>query len=99
MHPTQATDLAVKPDAIVTVCGGGGLLLGILQGLEDVGWEGTPVLVAETAGADSLNQSLAAGELVTLPAITSVAKSLGARRISETAFNKCRDLGPSKVRL
>eukprot|EP00038_Savillea_parva_P020926 m.32870 g.32870 ORF g.32870 m.32870 type:complete len:331 (+) comp4939_c0_seq1:48-1040(+) len=94
-----AVDLPVKPDAIVTVCGGGGLLMGILQGLERMGagWESIPVLVVETEGADSLYQSLAARELVTLPSITSVAKSLGARRVSETMFNKCLELGDDKV--
>ena len=57
--------------------GGGGLLAGVLQGLEEVGWGGVvPVLAAETQGADCLAASLDAGEVVTLPGITSVAKSL-----------------------
>ena len=42
------------PDCFVTVCGGGGLLMGILMGLKDVGWDDVPVVVAETVGADSL---------------------------------------------
>jgi len=79
----QAHDMPTKPDAIVTVCGGGGLAMGILQGLEDVGWESVRVLVAETAGAESLNASLRAGRLVTLPKISSVARSLGALTVSE----------------
>jgi len=45
-----------------------------------------PLVAAETVGADSLNAAIAAGELVTLDAITSLATSLGARRVSEQAF-------------
>lgn len=71
--------------------------MGILQGLEEVGWESVPVCVAETVGADSLHQSLVRDELVTLPAITSIAKSLGARTMSRTIFEKCRELGSPKV--
>jgi threonine dehydratase len=93
----QAHDMPTKPDAIVTVCGGGGLAMGILQGLEDVGWESVRVLVAETAGAESLNASLRAGRLVTLPKISSVARSLGALTVSERFFNKCMELGEPKV--
>ena len=72
-------DLGRKPAAIVTCVGGGGLLAGCLRGVERNGWRDDVVVVAmETIGADSLNASMRAGELVTLPAITSVAKSLGA---------------------
>jgi L-serine/L-threonine ammonia-lyase len=78
------------PDAIVTVCGGGGLLQGILLGLEDVGWEKkVPVVVAETAGAESLATSLKSGKLVTLPGISSIAKSLGATTVSKGMFENC----------
>ena len=45
-----------------------------------------PLVAAETVGADSLHAAIAAGELVTLDAITSIATSLGARRVSEQAF-------------
>jgi len=90
--------LEAKPDAIVTVCGGGGLLMGILMGLDDVGWSEVPVVVAETDGADSMAQSLQAGELVTLPGIASIAKSLGATRVSEAVFNECQIRGPDLVR-
>lgn len=75
----EAAGCATPPAAIVTCVGGGGLLAGILQGLDEVGWaSGCPVIAAETIGADSLATSIDAGSLQTLPAITSVAKSLGA---------------------
>lgn len=76
-----------KPDAIVCSVGGGGLFCGVMQGCEAVGWDGrTQVLAAETEGAESLNDSLKAEELVTRKAITSVAKSLGAIRVANKAF-------------
>lgn len=101
-HATLVEELARQlpraPDAIVTVVGGGGLLMGILEGLELVGWEAsTRVVACETEGASSMAQSLAAGALVTLPEIASVAKSLGAKRVSQAVFERCRALGPSRV--
>jgi L-serine/L-threonine ammonia-lyase len=75
-----------EPDAIICSVGGGGLFAGIMQGLEHVGWTDVPVIALETKGADSLNASLKAGDLVTLPGITSLATSLGATRVAEQAF-------------
>jgi L-serine/L-threonine ammonia-lyase len=45
----------------------------------------------ETVGADALAQSLDADEHITLPAITSIATSLGAIRVSERAFELARE--------
>lgn len=81
-----------RVDAIVCNVGGGGLLNGIMAGLEKRGkilargGETVKVLAVETVGADSLNASVKAGELVTLPNITSIATSLGARRVSEKTW-------------
>ncbi|ERF76549.1 hypothetical protein EPUS_05822 [Endocarpon pusillum Z07020] len=77
------------PDAIILSVGGGGLFAGIMLGLDqaqDEAWSHVPVLAVETDGADSLAQSLQAGELITLPGITSIAKSLGAIRVADQAF-------------
>jgi threonine dehydratase len=41
-----------------------------------------PLLAVETHGANSFQQSVLAGELVTLPKITSIATTLGAKRVS-----------------
>ncbi|MDH3532580.1 MAG: pyridoxal-phosphate dependent enzyme [Gammaproteobacteria bacterium] len=76
----------VKPAAVVLSVGGGGLLSGVVEGLHRNGWTDVPVLAVETEGADSLAQSLRAGYRVELPAITSIATSLGARQICEQAF-------------
>jgi L-serine/L-threonine ammonia-lyase len=95
-----AEDLGGKsPAAIVTCVGGGGLLAGCLRGVERAGWlDETLVVAMETIGADSLNASVLAGKLATLPAITSVAKSLGAASPSPTVFARCVALGPGRVR-
>ncbi|OTB06129.1 hypothetical protein M426DRAFT_319202 [Hypoxylon sp. CI-4A] len=84
-----------QPDAVVCSVGGGGLLNGIMAGVQrNYGGDGKKkptVIAVETVGADSLNASLRAGELVTLPGITSVAISLGAPRVSERAFRWARE--------
>ncbi|MDR3016747.1 pyridoxal-phosphate dependent enzyme [Delftia acidovorans] len=89
-HSTLVDELATadfKPDAVVLAVGGGGLLAGVVQGLQRHGWSDVPVIAAETAGADSLAQSLAQGRRVMLDRIASVATSLGARQVCQRAFD------------
>jgi L-serine/L-threonine ammonia-lyase len=104
-------------DAIVCNVGGGGLLNGIMQGVERnydyPGWHSTadingkvtnpessdntfrrPVVLAlETVGADSLAASIRVGVHVGIPAITSVAISLGAPRVSSQTYEWARLCG------
>lgn len=77
-------------DAVICAVGGGGLLSGIVQGLHRNGLAQVPVIAVETAGAASLHAAIQAGELVTLPAISSIASSLGARRVAQQAFDWTR---------
>ncbi|OJD31674.1 serine family amino acid catabolism-related protein [Diplodia corticola] len=89
-----------RPAAVVCSVGGGGLLNGVCMGVEEAGWaeRGTKVVAVETEGAASLNESVRAGRLVTLPGITSLAMSLGATRVSEVAFaNGLKDYVKSVV--
>ena len=83
MIPEVLEQLGGAPDAVVCSVGGGGLFCGIMQGLEG---EDTKVLAVETKGADSLALALEQGELATLPAITSIATTLGARTVARRAF-------------
>lgn len=76
-----------RPDAVVLSVGGGGLLCGVVEGLQRNGWPDTPVIAVETHGTDRLAQSLAAGRRVELPDITSIATSLGARQVCARAFD------------
>ncbi|KAB5531190.1 tryptophan synthase beta subunit-like PLP-dependent enzyme [Coniochaeta sp. 2T2.1] len=83
----------VEVDGIVCNVGGGGLLCGIMEGLEvrkksKLGK--AKVLAIETQGAESLYASVQAGELVTLPKITSIATSLGAPRVAEQCYEWTR---------
>ncbi|RVT40266.1 pyridoxal-phosphate dependent enzyme [Sphingobium algorifonticola] len=77
-------------DCVVTSVGGGGLLLGILAGLARNGLGDIPVIAVETEGAASLHAALAADRVVSLPAITSIATSLGARSVSPAAFDAAK---------
>lgn len=85
-------------DAVVCSVGGGGLFCGIMQGLErngrlgkvgtdQAGKKSVKVLAMETIGADSLNASVVKGELTNIPAITSIATSLGATKVAERAWD------------
>jgi L-serine/L-threonine ammonia-lyase len=89
-HATMIDEIAhsgMKPDAIVLSVGGGGLLSGVVEGLHRNNWKDIPVIAVETDGADSFAKSVLAGHRIELPAITSLATSLGARQICERAFN------------
>jgi L-serine/L-threonine ammonia-lyase len=88
-HASLVDEIAAAgppPDAIVLSVGGGGLLCGVVQGLRRNGWAQVPVVAVETRGADSLAQSLSAGFGIELPAITSIATSLGARAVCARAL-------------
>ena len=89
-HATMIDEIAragYKPDAVVLSVGGGGLLCGIAEGLHRNNWQDVPIITVETQGADSFAQSVAAGQRVELPAITSIATSLGARQVCARAFD------------
>ena len=60
-------------------------MCGVLEGLARNGWHDVPVVAAETEGADCYARSLAQGHGVELPAITSIATSLGAKRPCDAA--------------
>jgi L-serine/L-threonine ammonia-lyase len=78
-------------DAVVTCVGGGGLLAGIVHGLRRNGLHKVPVIAVETDGAASFAAALQAGHPVTLPAITSIATSLGARRVMQRVVDLARE--------
>ena len=82
----EVAQLGIKPGAVVLSVGGGGLLCGAVEGMQRVGWLDVPVLAMETEGADSFAAARAAGKAVRLPAITSVASSLGARQVCDQAL-------------
>ncbi len=88
-HATMVAEMAQqgpKPDAVVLSVGGGGLLIGVAQGLDQVGWGDVPILAIETEGAASLHGSRMANKHITLDKITTIATTLGAKQVSPTAW-------------
>lgn len=84
----EAVKQADEPfDAVICSVGGGGLLCGVLQGLHRNGLQAVPVVAVETEGAASLHAAVQAGRLVTLPAITSIASTLGAKTVAQAALD------------
>jgi L-serine/L-threonine ammonia-lyase len=81
----------VRFDCVVASVGGGGLLAGIVEGLRRNGLKNVPVIAVETDGAASFASALAAGKPVTLPSITSIATSLGARRVMPRLLDLARE--------
>lgn len=92
-HSTMVDEIVQsgsKPDAIVLSVGGGGLLCGVVEGLQRNGWGDVPVIAVETQGAASFAGSVQAGERIELGGITSIASSLGAKKVCEQAFEWTR---------
>jgi L-serine/L-threonine ammonia-lyase len=81
----------VRPDVVVLSVGGGGLFCGVVEGLRRHGWTSVPVVTAETAGAESFYRSVQAGQLVELEAITSIATTLGAKKVAARALELSRE--------
>lgn len=76
------------PSAIVLSCGGGGLYIGVMRGLERLGLaDKVKVYVVETTGAASFHDSVVAKKQVTLEGITSIATSLGSVYVPQTAID------------
>lgn len=72
---------------VFTSIGGGGLSSGVAIAVRSVppavaGGYLPKVYGVETAGADAMSQAIAAGSVVDLPAITSIAKTLGAPAVT-----------------
>jgi threonine dehydratase len=83
-------DVPQVTDVIVSI-GGGGLIGGIALAVKTLK-PAVRIWGVETEGADCMSKSLAAGEIVTLDAITSVARTLGAPAPSELTMALARNL-------
>ena len=81
-------DVPNATDVIASI-GGGGMAVGVAMAAKSI----NPDLKAwgvETIGADAMSQAIAAGEPVTLPAITSIAKTLGAPYVTQMTLDLVR---------
>ena len=61
-------------------------MLGIEKGLKRHKLSNASILAVETKGADSFNRSIIANELIELDMITSIATSLGAKKVSKALY-------------
>ena len=84
----ELAEAGVRPGGIVASVGGGGLLCGLIEGLERHGWQDTTLITAETEGASCFAAAMEAKKPVRLSAITSVATSLGALQTADAAFER-----------
>lgn len=76
---------------VYTSIGGGGFISGVATALRSIKPD-VKVIGVETRGADAMSQSLAAGTLVELPAITSIARTLGAPKVSDFTYRIVKEL-------
>jgi L-serine/L-threonine ammonia-lyase len=84
----ELASAGIVPDEIIVSVGGGGLLCGIQRGVLRHNWQHcTKVYAAETAGAASFAKAHLAGKPDPLPAITSIASSLGALAVTSACLN------------
>lgn len=65
--------------------GGGGLIAGMATALKAANPE-IRVIGVETSGADAMTRSVAAKQLIELPEITSIARTLGAPKVSNMTY-------------
>ncbi|MFO0881407.1 MAG: threonine/serine dehydratase [Gemmataceae bacterium] len=81
------------PDAthVFISIGGGALLAGVGTALK-ARLPQVEVIGVETEGADAMAKAVAAGRIVELPAITSIARTLGAPRVSQFTLDAARKL-------
>jgi len=87
-HATMIDEVVasgVRPDVVVLSVGGGGLLSGVIEGLQRNGLHDIPVIAVETEGAASFRAAIEAGQPVALEHINTVATSLGAKKVCEQA--------------
>lgn len=77
-------DLPDVSDVVVSI-GGGGLMAGVSTAIK-AKKPNVKIWGVETVGANAMSQALAAGYPVELPAITSIAKTLGAPAVSKATL-------------
>ncbi len=71
--------------------GGGGLIAGMATVFKELRPE-LQVIGVETRGADVMSLSVEADEMIELPAITSIARTLGAPKVSDLTFEAVKNL-------
>jgi threonine dehydratase len=78
-------------DRVYVSIGGGGLIAGIARAIKTINPE-VKIIGVETHGADAMAQAIAAGHPVELPAITSIARTLGAPKVCDFTLQSVKEL-------
>ncbi len=76
---------------LVMSIGGGGMVAGVASVIKALKPD-VKIYGVETRGADAMRQALDAGHIVTLPAITSIARTLGAPYVSDATLHAAQTL-------
>lgn len=76
-----------EPDAVIVSVGGGGLMCGVLQGMQKNNWNRAKVIGAETHGAASFAAALNEGKPISIGSIDTIAVTLGAKMVSNAIFD------------
>jgi L-serine/L-threonine ammonia-lyase len=82
----EILNAGLTPDVVVLSVGGGGLLCGAVEGLKRNNCKDVPILAVETKGADSFSTACLAKKYIGIDNITSIATSLGAKKVAKRAF-------------
>jgi L-serine/L-threonine ammonia-lyase len=82
----EILNAGLTPDVVVLSVGGGGLLCGVVEGLKRNNCADVPILAVETKGADSFATACLAKKHIGIDKITSIATSLGAKKVAKRAF-------------
>ena len=77
-------------DRVYISIGGGGLIAGIAQVMRTIR-SNIRIIGVETNGADAMAKASAAGHPVELPAITSIARTLGAPKVSDFTYRSVKE--------
>ena len=95
---------ALPVDAIICSVGGGGLMNGIIMGIERQSkmsarhrrrsGRDVHIIATETTGAHALADSMMSGSLTTLPGVTSLATSLGVLQVARKTFENATNPPP-----
>lgn len=80
----------IIPDMIVLSVGGGGLLCGIVEGLNKYNLNHIPILAVETLGANSFENAYKHNSNIGISSVDSLATSLGAKKVADQAFKSIK---------
>lgn len=87
---TEMLDDQHMPELLVCSVGGGGLLSGLAQGLDQHKLHNCELLAIETEGAASFHAALKEGHPVDIGSVNTLATSLGARQVCQASVDWAR---------